>query len=462
MNSQPTESFSTPRPARPLWRRILKWTIRVIVAIVVLAAVAWGIFDYVSARELEVEISKIKAAGQPLTLAELEKSLPRVAEADDAAPFYKAAIALRRTSTNEQVNRLMDCLLDWAKAPSTQPATAPANLDRDIEQVLAENALALQMADRGAALPQCAYDLGLSNGIAGALPQLSDSRALAKVLCLRTLHLARQKEAKKAAESLLSSLRMLRMFDRQPILVVGLVKIACTALFVQAVPAVLEAGPLSDQELAELESALAQADMSGKMQQLWIAERVYALELFRNLIAVPGELMPSEPARLPEAYPHGVMARPIFRMMLARKLQLRRRYVEATGKGWPGASDAVRAIPKGGYGIFGLFAEILAPGMEKAFDLMGRIIGQVRSAQVAVMIERYRLAKGRLPESLAELRGFVGADLPADPFTGGQLIYKVQGEGFLVYSVGEDKTDDGGPSVAPRQDWGVDVHPLAR
>ena len=95
---------------------------------------------------------------------------------------------------------------------------------------------------------------------------------------------------------------------------------------------------------------------------------------------------------------------------------------------------------------------------DKVFGLFGRTAGDVRSAQVAVMVERYRLAKGRLPASLKELRDFVGHELPTDPFTGKDLVYKVQGKGFMVYSVGDNKVDDGGSFQWPnKKDWGLAV-----
>ncbi len=453
MNEQSDERANAFRIRKPLWRRVLKWTIRVVVAVVVVAAVGWGIFSYVSAKVLEAEIDKLRAAGQPMTFAEWEKSRPKVAEADDAAPFYKAALALRRRPTDTDVAELGNRLRD----PSNREGPLPGDLVGEIEQVLGDNALALEMVDRGSALPQCAYDFGLSAGIGGMLPQLGEVRDLAWVLRLRTKYLARQGRTDEAVESLVSNLRMLRMFERQPILITHLVKIACAALCVGAVPAVLEARPSSKQDLAELESALAEADLSKGMDRVWVFERVYALEIKRNLIGGRGISLPGRPA-LPEAAPRAsFLGRPFLRLMVADLLRTYDGYAEACRRDWPEALDRVRAVSRRRRGVLGLFSKMLAPSYEKAFVLTGRIIGQVRSAQVAVMVERYRLAKGKLPASLEELRAFVGAGLPADPFTGGELVYRVDEGGYAVYSVSDDKVDDGGPEKAPRKDFGVVV-----
>ena len=53
MTQQPIESTDKPKARKPLWRRLLKWTFRVIVALLAIKAVTWAIFDYTSAKALE-------------------------------------------------------------------------------------------------------------------------------------------------------------------------------------------------------------------------------------------------------------------------------------------------------------------------------------------------------------------------------------------------------------------------
>jgi len=48
------------------------------------------------------------------------------------------------------------------------------------------------------------------------------------------------------------------------------------------------------------------------------------------------------------------------------------------------------------------------------------------------------------PASLAELRAKLGWKLPEDPFSGKDFIYKRQGKGFILYSIGQNLKDDGG------------------
>jgi type II secretory pathway pseudopilin PulG len=68
-------------------------------------------------------------------------------------------------------------------------------------------------------------------------------------------------------------------------------------------------------------------------------------------------------------------------------------------------------------------------------------------AAIACALERYRLAKGHYPDTLAALApGFISA-LPDDVLTGEPYKYRIMDDGrFVLYSVGWDEKDDGGVS----------------
>jgi hypothetical protein len=68
----------------------------------------------------------------------------------------------------------------------------------------------------------------------------------------------------------------------------------------------------------------------------------------------------------------------------------------------------------------------------------------MRDAQTAIAVERYRLANGRLPNQLRDLTPTFLPAVPADPFDGKPLRYKPLAKGYVVYSVGEDREDNGG------------------
>ena len=83
---------------------------------------------------------------------------------------------------------------------------------------------------------------------------------------------------------------------------------------------------------------------------------------------------------------------------------------------------------------------------------------RLRSASAALACERHRLARGTWPSALEELvPRFLGA-LPVDPFDGKPLRFRRENDHVVVYSVGEDRRDDGGRTESvPHSSAGKDL-----
>jgi len=124
-------------------------------------------------------------------------------------------------------------------------------------------------------------------------------------------------------------------------------------------------------------------------------------------------------------------------------------FVDATDKDFPELLDAVKAIETQEFSIWDLFGKMLIPPMEQVTVQQGHVLAQLRSARLAIMIELYRRDHGKLPESLAELQAPDGQQLPLDPFTGQNLIYRPTQSEYSVYSLGQDRQDNGGPTKEP-------------
>jgi hypothetical protein len=75
-------------------------------------------------------------------------------------------------------------------------------------------------------------------------------------------------------------------------------------------------------------------------------------------------------------------------------------------------------------------------------------------AAVACALERYRLANDELPSTLDALVPQYVAKLPHDIITGEPLKYRrTEDGGFVVYSVGFNRVDDGGEPCVHRTNW---------
>jgi hypothetical protein len=78
--------------------------------------------------------------------------------------------------------------------------------------------------------------------------------------------------------------------------------------------------------------------------------------------------------------------------------------------------------------------------------LQHNVVGVVRLrlVQTALALEQYRLANGRMPDSLAGLCPNFLSKVPTDPFGNEEVLYRKQSPGYVIYSVGPDRHDDGG------------------
>jgi hypothetical protein len=86
----------------------------------------------------------------------------------------------------------------------------------------------------------------------------------------------------------------------------------------------------------------------------------------------------------------------------------------------------------------------LFPNLDAAFMKEGTLEAMVLTTRAGLACKIYRKEHGRYPSSLGELApGLLGKE-PIDPFTGKPLLYRVQDNGVLIYSLGANQKDDGG------------------
>jgi hypothetical protein len=105
-------------------------------------------------------------------------------------------------------------------------------------------------------------------------------------------------------------------------------------------------------------------------------------------------------------------------------------------------ADSIPLQARRGYYIM---SSLLLPAFSKAFVRDLEHSARLRVAQTAMAVERYQLAnQGRLPATLATLVPKYLEAVPADPFDGEPLRFKTLPGGYVIYSIGQDATDDGG------------------
>jgi len=92
------------------------------------------------------------------------------------------------------------------------------------------------------------------------------------------------------------------------------------------------------------------------------------------------------------------------------------------------------------------------PAVDQSLTRETSALARHRLAIVGFALAAHRHEQGAYPESLSELVPDVLYEVPLDPWSGSDLIYRRTDEGFVLYSVNADLQDNGGLWFADK-DW---------
>ena len=93
---------------------------------------------------------------------------------------------------------------------------------------------------------------------------------------------------------------------------------------------------------------------------------------------------------------------------------------------------------------FNFIAGMLVPAVTQSHMKAGRGQNIVDCEMVAIAIERYQLKNGKLPNTLGELAPTFIDKIPTDVIDGKPIRYIQKDGGYILYSIGYNKVDDGG------------------
>jgi hypothetical protein len=296
----------------------------------------------------------------------------------------------------------------------------------------------------GSTLPLPFFDVGIEQGIQICQTRLIRVKTAALLLSLRTMDSIVQGKDDAAADSIVSSLKLVRVFDSHPTLILSAVKTELVGLICGDIYLLLELGDPSEKSLLKLQGALSEVMPKDSLLNMFYAERVYQLQIGRNYFPekVTSALLPDSAPNLPE--------RIVLSSTFWGKFRIRRRSLKFLRDLDSLISTVRRPLPEP---LNAFDNMIISPDQTVKILPIGRnfimrhaeTLVYVRSALLAVMIERYRGShKGQFPESLDVLVPTYSDAVPSDPFMKGDMLYKHDENGYTVYSAFMDRKDDDG------------------
>lgn len=83
-------------------------------------------------------------------------------------------------------------------------------------------------------------------------------------------------------------------------------------------------------------------------------------------------------------------------------------------------------------------------GTQRIAEISRRLLTTSRGLHILVALRRYKNKYGCWPQSLDEIQSQVPAQVLIDPFNNGPFLYMLTADGFELYSIGPNKTDENG------------------
>jgi len=419
----------------------------VVVAMVLLAGVMLA--SWVVGKQLGAEIVKISEAGEPLTFPDVAKANSAQSPIDeDATRHYYEALTGIGPASLPNLKRVHSF---YRQNMTALPANQfPADLRESVSQNLAAVEAIFEKLDKGASEPLARFDIGIREGIQAAGTHIQRANTVVLLMSLRTMDLILQGRDDAAANSAVSLLKLIRIFDSHPTMVMHTIKAQFVGLVCEDVRLLLERGSASDELLTKLEEALLEVVPTNALERVFLAERVYQTEIGRNLIPenVASRLLQEQVLDIPERIrlPGSFMGRLRLRQKACRYFCDMAQIIAASRRSWPEPLDEIK-VPEATKK-----PDKLASSAAMLTRLTAEVFVAVRCTRLAVVIERYRAShgEGELPATLGDLAPTYIESVPLDPFTGGQLLYSHDEESYMVYSTGTNRVDDGG-SIRPKE-----------
>lgn len=439
-------------------RRRLKVS-HILIALLIIIVAGFVVFRLRLKSKLRAKLDAISAAGYPVTGAELDDWYAIPESAENAADYIIEAFSHYHNLEEGEEFELTPVVGSAELPARTEPLTEETKAL--VTEYLADNEQTLELLHKGAAIEHSRYPGDFSEGYYLVLTHFSNVRTGAKMLILEAALHAENDKPDMAVGSIRSIFGLGRSLSKEPSIVSQLVRIACQALAVSALEHAINKTEFTDEQLVNLSRTLANAEDLSGMTRAFVGERCAGVSIFK---APASQIVPlfggsSRP---------GVFSIALYKfagladMDAITYLDLMEGYIETTQLPTHQRRSAVDAIGAkiGTIPKIHILLCAFMPALGRVTMIDIRIIAQLRTARVGLAIQRYRLATGSFPDALSELVPAYLEAVPKDPFDDKELRYKKLETGFVVYSIGEDGTDDGGkerPRKRPRPSGPTDV-----
>lgn len=430
-----------PNGSRERRRGLRLWHIPVGL-LLLFAAAALMMRSYWRAQ-LNERIEAIRAAGDPVTLEELEASYEWPQSGDNAANWILGVEGYQHNLTREEDKLLAPLIGGRGELPLSEPLDAETLTV--LENHVASSEEALEILHEAASIEGCRYPIDLTDGINVLMSHLSIVRDAVRILCFEAAWEAERGNGESVVRSLTAALRIADSLAAEPMVISQRVRHRSVDCVVSSLECTINRVEFTGEQLDALGAAVAPAYDPDSLRRGWVGSRCMGIAMLEDLPSVDREAFEGlPPVFILQAYDAlGLAYREAVHYLDAMQQAIHTASLVPEER--PAAIQAVDDEMRQRQGIFSMAIHDhlwIYPSRFITLDL--RRLAHVRAARVALAVERFRLVAGELPDDLKRLLPVYLESIPADPFDGKPLRYRRLERGYVVYSVGEDRVDDGG------------------
>jgi len=393
--------------------------------------------------KLKKRLQALQNQGHPVTLEDLERSYSMPAGEKNAADVYLAAFSNYEKWDRDAMRGIP--IAGRASLPArTEPLDTPTR--QLVDKFLSDNEQALSLLYEAASIEHCRYPddfTQVSNRIKYRRYGMgNDVQVAAQLLRLESLIASENEDVDRFLDSISTSLALARSLSGGPLMIHRSTHDTVLNRTYRSIERAINRTPLTDEQLLRLSALVKESDDNKGFKRALLAEQCLGLHKF---IAPLKEVS----KRIGEQENSQTRALIISRMLgLNSKhalgyIDLMQKSIDALELPYADrliAFEAVReSAPRNKQGR--IIRDVLT--LEQEIDRQAR----ARVTRAGLAVERYRLAEGNLPKSLDNLIPAFMQVVPEDPFNGENLRYRRLKAGFVVYSVNEDLSDNGGAEI---------------
>ncbi|AIE84997.1 hypothetical protein [Fimbriimonas ginsengisoli] len=401
-----------------------------------------GLFGSAASKR-DAEVAAARKAGIPVDPAGLSAML-NVPDDRNAAPIYRQAMKLEEG--DEHYDKDLKTIRDGlAKKATVAQRQAMA-------EALGRVGPLQKMVEKAGDMPSCDFHHDWSLGAKLLFPEFAHMKSWGRLLCADAELRSERGDWRGALKQIERSERIAHHSGQDPILIGMLVGVATEAITVAALQRVIEDHRDNPAFVSEALKTVKQFGSLPDFRRAMMGELVLGRASIRGLNGSADLQMTGEPHAEPNRWEKAFFQSPQVQGAFDAKLvEAYRKMIEALPKdpsqwekSYQVAVERGRAV-EADHSIANTLNQIIMPVFEQAAQSVGQALMRRRLAITTLKLLDEKAHKRAFPRLLPNF-----GDDRIDPFSGKPLHYLREDSGFLLYSVGKDRVDDGGAGRDPK------------